>query len=53
VIDLYWQVGATISRKMEAAEWGDGAVDRLAQFIGQTELGLRGFTASPTTTCLE
>jgi predicted nuclease of restriction endonuclease-like (RecB) superfamily len=44
LIDLYWQVGATISRKMEAAEWGDGVVDRLAQFIGRTEPGLRGFT---------
>jgi predicted nuclease of restriction endonuclease-like (RecB) superfamily len=44
LIDLYWQVGATISRKMEAAEWGDGVVDRLAQFIGRTDPGLRGFT---------
>ena len=44
LIDLYWQVGATISRTMEAAEWGDGVVDRLAQFIGRTEPGLRGFT---------
>jgi len=23
LIDLYWQVGAYISRKIEAAEWGD------------------------------
>jgi hypothetical protein len=45
LIDLYWQIGATISRKIEAAEWGDGVVDRLAQFIARTELGLRGFTA--------
>src|SRR5271155_2941614 len=44
LIDLYWQIGATISRKIEAAEWGDGVVDRLAQFIGRTEPGLRGFT---------
>jgi predicted nuclease of restriction endonuclease-like (RecB) superfamily len=44
LIDLYWKVGATISRKMEAAEWGDGVVDRLAQFIERTEPGLRGFT---------
>jgi hypothetical protein len=27
LIDLYWQVGATISRKIKAAEWGDGVVD--------------------------
>ena len=30
LIDLYWELGATISRKIEAAEWGDGTVDRLA-----------------------
>src|ERR1700731_539382 len=44
LIDLYWQIGATISRKIEAAEWGDGVVDRLAHFIARTEHGLRGFT---------
>jgi predicted nuclease of restriction endonuclease-like (RecB) superfamily len=44
LIDLYWQIGATISRKMEAAEWGDGVVDRLAHFIARTDPGLRGFT---------
>jgi hypothetical protein len=43
LIDLYWQIRA-ISRKIEAAEWGDGVVDRLAQFIERTEPGLRGFT---------
>jgi predicted nuclease of restriction endonuclease-like (RecB) superfamily len=44
LIDLYWQIGAMISRKIEAAEWGDGVVDRLSQFIARTEPGLRGFT---------
>ena len=44
LIELYWEVGATISRKIEAAEWGDGVVERLAQFIARTEPGLRGFT---------
>lgn len=24
LIDLYWQVGAYISNKIKAAEWGDG-----------------------------
>jgi hypothetical protein len=32
LIDLYWNIGATISKKIETAKWGDGAVDRLAQF---------------------
>src|SRR5580693_7155029 len=44
LIDLYWKVGEIISHKIEAAEWGDGVVDRLAQFIARTEPGLRGFT---------
>jgi len=42
LIDLYWKVGEIISH-IEAAEWGDGVVDRLAQFIAHTEPGLRGF----------
>jgi predicted nuclease of restriction endonuclease-like (RecB) superfamily len=44
LIDLYWEVGATISRKIEAAEWGDGVVEQLAHYIAQTQPGLRGFT---------
>ncbi len=44
LIDLYWQVGEIISRKIEAAEWGDGVVNQLAEHIAQTQPGLRGFT---------
>jgi predicted nuclease of restriction endonuclease-like (RecB) superfamily len=44
LIDLYWQVGQTISRKIEAAEWGDGVVDQLADFLARTQPGLKGFT---------
>ena len=33
-----------ISRKIEAAEWGDAVVDRLAEVIARTEAGLLGFT---------
>jgi hypothetical protein len=44
LIELYWKVGEIIRRKIEAAEWGDAVVDRLAQFIVRTESGLRGFT---------
>ena len=44
LIELYWEVGAMISRKIEATEWGDGVVDQLAQFIARTEPTLRGFT---------
>ena len=44
LIDLYWQVGEIISRKIAAAEWGDGVVSQLADHIAQTQPGLRGFT---------
>ena len=45
LIDLYWQVGQIISRKIEAAEWGDAVVPQLARHIAHTQPGLRGFTA--------
>jgi predicted nuclease of restriction endonuclease-like (RecB) superfamily len=44
LIDLYWQIGEHISRKIAAAEWGDGVVTQLAAHIAQTQPGLRGFT---------
>jgi predicted nuclease of restriction endonuclease-like (RecB) superfamily len=44
LIELYWQVGETISRKIETAEWGDGVVEQLADYIAKTQPGLRGFT---------
>lgn len=44
LIDLYWQIGEHISRKIAAAEWGDGVVDQLAAYIAKTQPGLRGFT---------
>ncbi|WP_223519721.1 YhcG family protein [Pseudomonas sp. GL-B-19] len=44
LIELYWQVGAYISRKLEKAEWGDSVVRQLAEHLATTQLGLRGFT---------
>lgn len=44
LIDLYWQVGGYISRKMENAEWGDSVISQLAEHLAQTQPGLRGFT---------
>jgi predicted nuclease of restriction endonuclease-like (RecB) superfamily len=46
LIDLYWNIGEIISRKIEAAEWGDGVVAQLAGFIARTQPSLRGFTRS-------
>ena len=44
LIDLYWQIGEHISRKIAAAEWSDGVVEQLARHIAATQPGLRGFT---------
>lgn len=44
LIDLYWQIGEHISRKIAAAEWGEGVVDRLAAHIARVQPGVRGFT---------
>ena len=44
LIELYWQVGAIISRKIEAAEWGDGVVAQLAEYLARAQPGLNGFT---------
>ena len=46
LIDLYWQIGQIISRKIAQAEWGDGVVTQLAEHLAQTQPGLRGFTRS-------
>lgn len=46
LIELYWQVGAYISRKLERAEWGDSVVAQLAEYLALTQPSLRGFTRS-------
>ncbi len=44
LIDLYWQVGEHLSRKIATAEWGEGVIVQLARHIAETHPGLRGFT---------
>ena len=44
LIDLYWQIGEMISRRVASAEWGEGAVDRLTRYIALQEPGIRGFS---------
>ena len=44
LVELYWQVGAYISQKLERSEWGDGVVQQLADYLARTQPGLRGFT---------
>ena len=44
LVELYWQVGEYISRKLASAEWGDKVVDELARYLARTQPGLKGFT---------
>jgi predicted nuclease of restriction endonuclease-like (RecB) superfamily len=44
LIDLYWQVGEYISRKLQTAEWGEGVVDQLAGYIATYHPDIREFT---------
>ncbi|WP_421861092.1 PDDEXK nuclease domain-containing protein [Parvibaculum sp.] len=44
MIELYWSIGEHISRKIAAAEWGDGVVDQLAAFLSHSQPGLKGFS---------
>jgi predicted nuclease of restriction endonuclease-like (RecB) superfamily len=44
LVELYWQVGAYISHKLEQSEWGDAVVPQLSDYLARTQPGLRGFT---------
>ena len=45
LIDLYWQVGEYISRRIESDGWGKSTISELAAFIRQTQVGAHGFSA--------
>ncbi len=44
LINLYFNVGKFVSEKVQAAEWGTGVVDQLAQFIKENHPEIKGFT---------
>jgi hypothetical protein len=43
LITLYWHIGQHISDRLEASEWGQKAIDQLAEFIQNQEPGIKGF----------
>jgi predicted nuclease of restriction endonuclease-like (RecB) superfamily len=45
LIDLYWNIGEHMSRKIAAGAWGDGTVEALAVYIRQRQPNVRGFSA--------
>ena len=44
LIDLYWQIGGYISQRIAAAEWGDGVIPQLADYIAKNYPEIRGFS---------
>lgn len=46
LVGLYWSLGEYISKKIAAAEWGDGVVDDLASTLACRYPGIRGYTRS-------
>jgi predicted nuclease of restriction endonuclease-like (RecB) superfamily len=45
LIELYWQIGAIISRRIESEGWGKGSVQALSTHLQRTQSGVRGFSA--------
>lgn len=44
LINLYWNIGEYISKKIEQSEWGDSVVTELANFIQAQEPEIKGFS---------
>lgn len=44
LINLYWNIGEYISKKIEQSEWGDSVVTELASFIQTYEPEIKGFS---------
>ena len=44
LINLYWNIGQYISKKIEQSEWGDSVVAELAYFIETKEPEIKGFS---------
>ena len=44
LINLYWNIGEYISKKIEQAEWVDSVVTELAKHIQQNEPEIKGFS---------
>ncbi len=44
LIDLYWQVGEYISKRISAEKWGKSVVQKLAKYIEKREPDIKGFS---------
>lgn len=46
LVNLYWNIGAYISKRIANANWGEKTVDELAGFIQKNHPELKGFSRS-------
>jgi predicted nuclease of restriction endonuclease-like (RecB) superfamily len=44
LINLYWNIGEYITKKIEQSEWGDSVVTELAKYIQENEPEIKGFS---------
>ena len=44
LINLYWNIGEYISKKVELSEWGQSVVKELSEFIQTNEPEIKGFS---------
>lgn len=44
LINLYWNIGKYVCKKLETAEWGSGIVKELAEYIEKANPGIKGFS---------
>jgi predicted nuclease of restriction endonuclease-like (RecB) superfamily len=43
LVDLYWKIGKYISQRVANAEWGEGTVDKLAEYLETSVPDSKGF----------
>jgi predicted nuclease of restriction endonuclease-like (RecB) superfamily len=43
LVNLYWQVGAFVSKQLARSQWGDKTVERLSDFLHNQDPSLKGF----------
>lgn len=43
LVNLYWQVGAFVSKQLEKSQWGDKTVQQFSDFLLKQDLTLKGF----------
>ena len=45
LINLYWEIGKYISKKINTTEWGNSIVENLAEYLKKTEPDMNGFSS--------